>query len=215
MLSTLFQIRLLFGLVPVLGVVLWMGMDSGAKHYEKSPREVRAAIAAAHVPTHILGQYVKGSRVSTPDDRTIITALIDENGRELMRFVTTVTADGTGSEVTTEVAAPQGAYAARAADAMQKQKLTMALMGKLADEHVASAIEGRPFDILAMNPAVRSIADATGYGETFDEASADAALMAEENQQAYAAGGSREDREPEFGEPMTDAAPDSDWGNAN
>ena len=65
--------------------------------------KVREALAAAYVPTHILGQYVKGSRVSTPDDHTVVTALVDENGMELMRFVTTVTPDGEGSEVSTEV----------------------------------------------------------------------------------------------------------------
>jgi hypothetical protein len=208
MLHTLFQIRLLMGLVPFLGVVLWWGWDSGAKHYDKAPHEVHSALAAAYVPTHILGQYVKGSRVSSPDENTVVTALIDENGAELMRFVTTVTPDGTGSEVQTVVEAPEGEHSARAAEAMKKQAFTMALMQKLADEHVASAIEGRPFDMLAFNPMAKKMADAAGYGETFAEASATAAEISRDEQDAFAEG---ESDTSDYGEPMSDAAPEGDW----
>ncbi len=211
MLHTFFQIRLLLGLVPMLGVVLWMGIDSGAKHYDKTPYEVRAALAAAYVPTHILGSYVKGSQVSTPDDQTVVTALIGEDGTELMRFVTTVTPDGSGSEVATEVLAPEGEHAERAAEAMKKQGYAMALMRKLADEHVASAIEGRPFDMLAFNPMAKGIAQASGYGGTFAQANADAADFAKAEQEMEAEMDAAIAEATPYGEPMEDAAPEADW----
>ena len=212
MLHTLFQIRLLLGLVPFVGAILWMGMDGSAKHYEKSPAEIRSALSAAHVPTHILGQYVEGSRVTMPDDTTVVTALIDDNGSELMRFVTTVTPDGTGAQVATEVTAPQGKYAARAEEAMKKQGYTMVLMRKLADEHVAAAIEGRPFDMLAFNPMARTVADAAGYGATFDQANANAADFDKLEQDAEKELEKLKNDVP-MGEPIPDSPVASDWGN--
>lgn len=212
MLHTLFQVRLLLGLVPFLGAVLWMGMDGGAKHYEKTPAEVRTSIAKAYLPTHILGQYVKGSRVTTPDDETIVTALIDENGSELMRFVTTVTPDGTGSEVATEVTEPEGKHAGRAAEAMKTQAFTMTLMRKLADEHVAAAIEGRPFDILAFNPMAKGVVEAAGYGDTFAQANADGAEFAKLEQELAEEAKKRQNDVP-MGQPIPDAAPGGDWGS--
>lgn len=212
MLHTLFQIRLLLGLVPFVGAILWMGIDSGAKHYEKSPAEVRSSLAAAYLPTHILGQYVKGSRVTTPDDDTVVTALIDENGSELMRFVTTVTPDGTGSQVATEVVAPEGAHAGRAAEAMKKQAYTMALMRKLADEHVAAAIEQRPFDILAFNPVAKGVAEAAGYGDTFAQANANGAEFAKMEQEMAEEAKKRQNDVP-MGQPIPDAPPGDDWGS--
>ena len=175
MLHTIFQIRLLLGLVPLLGGVLWLGMDGGSTYYDKSPAEVKAAISEAYVPVHILGQYVEGSRVTTPDDKTVVTALLDRDGTELMRFVTTVTPDGTGSQVDTVVTKPEGRHAKGAEEAMKTQAFTMSLMEKLADEHVAAAIEGRPFDMLAFNPAASGMMKAAGYEDTFNEINASAA----------------------------------------
>lgn len=197
MFHTLFQIRLLLGLVPLLGGVLWLGMDSGGKHFAKSPSDVKAALSAAYLPTHVLGSYVKGSRVSISGD-TVVTALIDESGAELMRFVTTVTPDGSGSIVDTEVEAPEGIHAKGAAEAMKSQAFTMSLMAKLADEHVAAAIEGRPFDMMFGNPMAKQMASAVpGMQEQIDDANAGAAEM------------SRFEQDEEYGADYGD-----DWGSA-
>lgn len=213
MMHTLFQVRLLLGLVPLLGGVLWFGMSGGATHYDKSPHEVKAAIAAAYLPTHILGSYIHGSKVTTPDENTVVTSLLGENDAELWRFVTTVTPDGTGSEVDTVVQPPQGEYAERAQQAMKTHAYTMTLMEKLADEHVAAAIEGRPFDMLAFNPAAKAMANATGYGDTFAEANASAMEMARaeqddrKNGEGWADDSSVEPTDPT---PMDDTS-GSDW----
>lgn len=205
MFHTLFQIRLLLGLVPLLGGVLWLGMDSGGTHYEKSPSDVKAALSAAYLPTHVLGSYVKRSQVSISGD-TVVTALIDENGAELMRFVTTVTPDGAGSLVDTEVQAPEGVHAKGAAEAMKSQAFTMSLMAKLADEHVAAAIEGRPFDMMFGNPMAKEMAGAVpGMQAQIDDVNASAAGMVRaEQDDAYSA---------EYGDDWagTDEAT-SDWG---
>ncbi|MWV28744.1 hypothetical protein [Aurantiacibacter rhizosphaerae] len=143
--------------VPFLASILWMGWSGGGKHFEQPPDQVRASLKQASVPLHVLGSYVMGSRVTTPDDNTIVTALLDENHNELMRFVTTVEADGTGSLVDTEIEPPQGENAERAVEAMKKQGYAVSLLALVADEHVAAAIEKRPFNMLAMNPAANAM----------------------------------------------------------
>jgi hypothetical protein len=177
MLQALTPLRLVIGLVPMIGGAMWFGMPSDGVHYDQSPQEVKAAIAAAYLPTHVLGSYIKGSKVSTPDDHTVVTSLLGENDAELMRFVTTVTPDGAGSEVDTVVEAPQGQYAERAQEAMKKNGYAMVLMEKLADEHIAAAIEHRPFDMLAFNPMAKGLAKAAGYDQTFAQANVNMAEM--------------------------------------
>ncbi|MDG6080014.1 hypothetical protein E3U23_12530 [Erythrobacter litoralis] len=181
---TILKIRLLFGLVPALAVVLWAGIDSGETYYEKSPEEIRRAIASAYLPVHILGDTVKRSRVTQPADGTVVTALLDENDVELMRFVTTVTPDDTGATVKTDVVQPEGKHAERAHKAMKEQTFAMSLLEVLAEEHVAAAIEGRPFDMLAFNPTAKALAGPMGMAQDFDEinrlAAEDAAYMQDE-----------------------------------
>ena len=69
MLHTLFKLRLLLGLGPAFAGVLWLGMDGGETYYEKPPAAVMSALSSAYVPTHILGSYVQGSRVTMPDGK--------------------------------------------------------------------------------------------------------------------------------------------------
>lgn len=214
MLHTIFKIRLLLGLVPLLGAVLWMGVDGGETYYEKPPSAVMSALSSAYVPTHILGSHVEGSRVTMPDGKTVVTALIDRNGAELMRFVTTVRADGTGSLVDTVVEGPTGRHAERAAEAMKSQAFTMSFMEKLADEHVAAAIEGRPFDMLAFNPMAKGLAQSMGYGEHIDAANAAGSTFSQADQAdgANESGFADDSWVESSGEPMSDYETDGGWG---
>ncbi|MFB0612994.1 hypothetical protein [Aurantiacibacter poecillastricola] len=157
---TVLKIRLLMMLAPALAGVLWLGWSSGGAFYEKTPAEVQASLMAAHVPVHVLGEHVKSSHVTAPDERTVITALLDENSNELMRFVTTIEPDGTGSFVDTEIIAPEGENAERARGAMQQNALAVNLLEMVAEEHVASAIDGRAFNMLALNPAANAMVQA-------------------------------------------------------
>ena len=174
--------------LPVGGVV-YMGVGSAEQYYEVPPAHAMSRIANAYLPTHVLGTYVKGSRVTVSGSETVITSLIAEDGSELMRFVTTVKADGTGSAVSTTVEPPTGAHAERAAAAMQSQAYTMALMDQLAQEHVAAAIEQRPFNMLAFNPAGEAMLNSMpGMKEQIGEVNAAASMMAEMEQDTFASG---------------------------
>lgn len=169
-----------------LGGVLWLGMGSGEQYYDVPPSEVRRSLSDAVVPTHVLGSYVTGSRVTRPDGRTVVTALLDEDGRELMRFVTTVRASGEGSSVSTALEPPVGSKAGKVSKAMQSQPVAMSLMKKLADEHVDAAIEKRPFNMMAFNPAGDAMMGALpGLREQVDAANESAAMMARAEQEQH------------------------------
>lgn len=169
--------------VPVGGIV-WLGMGSGAQYYDVPPTQARASISSAYLPTHVLGSYVKGSRVSRPDNETVVTSLIGEGGVELMRFVTKVEPSGTGSSVSTTVEPPVGKNAERAKKVMNSQPFVMSLMNKVAQEHVDAAIEKRPFNMMAMNPAGEAAANAIpGMKEQIADANASAAAISRMQQE--------------------------------
>lgn len=190
--------------LPVGGAI-YFGTGGPAQHYDVPPAQARTLIANAYLPTHILGSTVKGSRISTPDSETVITSLIAADGTELMRFVTKVESDGAGSSVSTTVEPPTGANAERAAKVMQSQAYTMALMDQLAQEHVAAAIEQRPFNMLAFNPAGESMLNAMpGMKEQISQANEAAAMIAEMEQESYHSGDSDGS--------WSDDSGASDWG---
>lgn len=169
--------------VPVGGIV-WLGMGSGGQYYEVPPTQARAAISSAYLPTHVLGSYVKGSRVTRPDNQTVVTALVGEGDVELMRFVTKVEPSGTGSSVTTTVEPPVGKNAERAKKAMKSHAFVMSLMNKVAQEHVDAAIEKRPFNMMAFNPAGEAAVNAIpGMKEQIAEANESAAAFSRMEQE--------------------------------
>jgi len=180
---TFLKVRLALMVAPFLAAIAWLGMGTGAHHYDQSPRDVKLALTSAYVPTAVLGSTVKGSRVTLPDNDTVVTALLDENGDELARFVTTVLPDGEGSSVKTEVQPPKGVHADRAEQAMNSQAFTMSLLEKVAAEHVAAAIEHRSFDMLAINPTAKAMANAVpGMGAQIEQANRNAAAFSRYSQ---------------------------------
>lgn len=142
------------GMLAIFCAILLASCGSSGEYYEKSPEQVTQAIKSAHLPTHVLGKQIKRSRVTQPAPDTVITTLLGEGGREMMHFVTTVTPDGTGSRVATEIAVPEGVKE-RLDEAVENDPMAnyaMNLMHVVAREHVVAAIEGRPFDMTLGNP---------------------------------------------------------------
>ncbi len=193
-------------LLAVLGGLLLASCGASGTYYEKSPQAVVAALKAATLPYHILGDKAQGSRVTQPDANTIVTAVLGPDQSELIRFVTTIAPDGAGSRVSVDVQPPEGRNHERATKAMAQNGLTMGLMDKLAKEHVAAAIEGRPFDMmfatpamakgmLAANPAARAqIQDANSAAASMNEA------MGDDHQDAGFADDSSSDEEGDWAE---------------
>jgi len=168
------------------GAVLLVACGGGGKYYEKTPEQVASALKSAHLPVHVLGGTVAGSRVSQPDDDTVVTALLDRNGSEVMRFVTTFTPDGPGARVATEIRPPEGNNKDRATEAMQANGFAMGMMKKLADEHVAAAIEGRPFDMMFASPPMAKgmMGAMPGMQERINQANETASEFARMEQEA-------------------------------
>lgn len=215
-LRTLRPLRYCLGLVPALAIVIWMGLDSGSSRYDRSPGEVRGALMGAHVPTHILGDTVSGSRVRREGENTVITALLDPSGREIMHFVTTIVPDGDGSQVSTEVHAAPGPAEPNGREAFGKNGFARAMLDKLAQEHVAAAIEERPFDMMFAAPpgAKQMIGMSPDMKDKIDNANASASEIAKYQQEAQAAHRQQQFRE-RYGENWGDSGFDDtgDWGN--
>ncbi|MCC6829657.1 MAG: hypothetical protein IT550_15665 [Novosphingobium sp.] len=138
-----------------------------------------SALKSATLPYHVLGNQAQGTRVTQPDPNTVVTAVLAADQNEMIRFVTTIAPDGSGSRVSTAVEPPRGRYSAHAGKAMAENAYAMALMGKLAHEHVAAAIEGRPFDMLfATAPMARGMLAANPEAQAhIDAANQSAAAM--------------------------------------
>ena len=130
-----------------LGVALALtACGESGTYYERSPAEVEAALKSAVLPTAVLGSAIKRSHVFETEDGTIVTALLDADGMERARFVSTVVAEGSGSRVATEVVLGEEVSEAAARNALGAY--ASGLLESLAQEHVAAAIEGRPFDLM-------------------------------------------------------------------
>jgi hypothetical protein len=212
--------RVMSFILSIAGAVLLAACGQSGVYYEKTPEQVAAALKDAYLPTHILGGGIERSRVSQPDANTVVTALIGGDGSEAMRFVTTITPDGTGSRVLTVIQPPEGKNKERAAEMMASQAYAMSMMDSLAQEHVAAAIEGRAFDMMfATNPAAKAMLNSDPQMREqlrqINEANTEFARM--EQEMAAAEGTSRSghgsrrarDRsEPEFGQPMLDPGGD-------
>ena len=88
-------------------VTLLAACGSSGTYYEKSPKAVQQALRVQDLPLAVLGSTVKGKRVTSPDDETVVIALLGPEQIEMMRFVVTVTPDGTGSRVAVAVRPPE------------------------------------------------------------------------------------------------------------
>ncbi len=194
-------------LLACAGALLLTGCSAG-EYYEKTPQEVISALRSAYLPVHVLGGTVADRRVTQPDSNTVVTALIDRNGSELMRFVTTLTPDGTGTRVATEVRPPEGRNKNRASAAMEANGLALGIMEKLAEEHVGAAIEGRPFDMTFASPSMAKgmMGAVPGMSERLDAANEAAAEFSRYEQQA--------EFESEYGDDWGRSAGDTSdgWG---
>jgi hypothetical protein len=178
--------------------------DSG-QYFEKAPEQSIAALKSAYFPTRVFGGPNKSSRTFEAAGGVVITALLDEDNRETLRIVSTVTPDGSGSRVRTELAPPNGT--GQMPKGLDTTNVTM-----FAREHVAAAIEGRTIDLAAggvmagseLGAMAGAAATAVSYAEE----------MTEKNAQRRRSGGWGADEtgrpgeksEPAFGEPMDDAA---------
>jgi hypothetical protein len=192
-------------LISALAALLLSACGEQGKYYEQTPDAIRSALQSATLPYHILGSQAKGTRVIKIDDTKTAVAVVGPNDSEMMRFVTTVTPDGTGSRVMVELAPPEGRNKEKAEKAMQSNAMAMMLMKKLADEHVAAAIEHRPFDMMFATPALAKgmIGASPELRAQLDEANRSAASMNEaarryeedEKQRAAAAADEEYERE--------------------
>jgi hypothetical protein len=216
MLRALKPLRYTLGLVPAFALVLWMGANDGSQSYERSPQQVREALRSAQVPIHVLGENIAGSVVRDERADIVVTALVDRNGAEVLHFVTTIEPDGDGSAVTTELRPAHGRNAQNVSGALSANLRAAGLLEKLASEHVAAAIEGRPFDIMFAAPPMADpimTAVAPGVKDKIAEANQTASELAKAHGELAEAERRRKFTE-EHGEDWAASShtPDDGWG---
>ncbi len=216
MFHTFLKIRLLMGLAPALGAVLYFGTGSSGEYYDRTPAQIVTALENAHLPVHILGGAIVDSQVHSKGDGTVITALIGQDGREAMHFITTIDASGNGANVSTTVAPPGGDLKSKANEALAAQPYAAQLLGLLAKEHVDAAIDGRPFDMLfATNPMARKMLDEqAGMREHIDDINAANSQMDEWDIDAFRSNRSGDSTSYASDDWGSDSASRSDgWGD--
>ena len=136
-----------------LGALALAACGQSGTYYEKSPEQVMKAIEKVRVPTALMGRSINNFRVSRPLDDTVLIVLTDSRGKELYRIVNQVEADGAGSRVITQAQTPDGKALNAKLDSHQAN-----MMNQFTNEIVASAIEGRSFDMMfATNPAAKAM----------------------------------------------------------
>ena len=184
------MMRVAVGLAAALALA---GCGKQGVHYDKTPTQVKTSLRQSHLPLYILGSMAQGSHVTQPDDETVVMAPTDGNGSELIRFVATVVPDGEGSRVAVAVLPPEGRNKDRIAERMQHQGFTMAIMQRLAAEHVASSIEHRSFDMTLGNPVAKMV---PGMQQSLEQAHENGMAMQEMMAEAAAEEQARDDWAP-------------------
>ena len=147
---------------PVVAALLLVACGQQGTFYEKSPDEVVAALRSAHLPLALIGQEDGSSRVRANDDGTVSTIIVNARGEDMLQLVTTIIPEGTGSRVSMALRPPEGRHAERVAQALSSNDYARSMMSRLADEHLAAAMEGRRFDLtFASPPMARAMLNAT------------------------------------------------------
>ena len=162
-----------------LGALALAACGQSGTYYEKSPEQVMKAIEKVRVPTALMGRSINNFRVSRPLDDTVLIVLTDSRGKELYRIVNQVEADGAGSRVITQAQTPDGKALNAKLDSHQAN-----MMNQFTNEIVASAIEGRSFDMMfATNPAAKAMIGNNPEMQAHIQASNEAMLAISEMEQ--------------------------------
>lgn len=184
-----------------LGALALAACGQSGTYYEKSPEQVMKAIEKVRVPTAIMGRSINGYRVSRPLDNTVLITLTDSSGKELYRIVNQVEADGNGSRVITQAQTPDGKALKAKLDSKQAN-----MMNQFTNEIVASAIEGRSFDMMfATAPGAKALLNANPEMQAHIQASNEAMLSMSEAEQSMAEYAEQRKFERKYGD---------DWGKS-
>ena len=185
------QFRIMFG--AALSLMLVACGQSGV-YFEQSPEQISSALHSTTPPLALLGESIKRARVYD-EGGNIITAFSDSRGKELLHIVTTVSPEGEGARVSsTLLVNPE----------FNSGLVNPGLVQQMADEHVASAIEGRVFDVTFAAPglAKAALSRIPGGSERLEAINEGVAFGTEMRQMIDEA-----EREMEFREEYGD-----DWG---
>lgn len=176
------------------------GCGNSGTFYDKSPSAVAMSLRATKLPSYMMGETIMGQRVTQPDKDTVVISAIATNQSEAVRFIVKLKPEDEGTRVAVNVQAPEGQNKVR----FEKSGNGAAKLTPFAQEHVAAAIEGRPFEMSAMTPGSKAI---PVISKEYDRASSAQAAMLEDLRQ--------EGFRNKYGDDWSASGADSnsDWGD--
>ena len=140
------RIRMKKTIVIMAASLLLAACGAEGTYYEKSPASVAAAITDAELSPMLAGE-ASDSTVSKPNSDTVVITGNDAFGGDIFKITATLTPEGNGTRVQTQFALLH-----------KKKGYDEYMAQKMAQEHVAAAIEGRSVDIMAAaNPVAKAM----------------------------------------------------------
>lgn len=138
--------RVLCNIILMSAAMLIGACSQSGTYYDKTPDAIAAALTDANLSPMLAGD-ISDKTVSRPNPNTIVITGNDELGGDVFRIVANLTPDGSGTVVNTKF------------ELLHKKKGHDEYMAqKMATEHVAAAIEGRPIDVMAAaNPLAKAV----------------------------------------------------------
>ncbi|MEM6475990.1 MAG: hypothetical protein AAF687_07475 [Pseudomonadota bacterium] len=162
--------------LAALASTLLAGCGFQGEYYDATPEQATFRIKNAPMPTPFLGTGVARKEVITAEDGSIVTLFKNKAGKTGIQISATITPDGEGSRIATSVVYDKSKLGSGAESAMASGLIT-----KLGEEHVAAAVEKRPFDMMfAAGPMAKGMmANNPGMAKQMQEANRMASEMAQ------------------------------------
>lgn len=166
------------------------GLGEKGEVYPIRGSELRAKLASIEPPFGVFGSQAIDWRVIRQGDGSVIWAIQDKDGLELLRFRASTSDEGpTETRVAIEVEPPQGRFHDQVANGMASHQSTVALYRAAMTEQVDAELENREFDLARISGAmgVAVVANMSEIGANFDKMAEDDRRRSRENiDRAYA-----------------------------
>lgn len=136
---------IILGLVMLVGAMSW---SLRGDYFAASPTQVRAALKSSKIGTSWLGEDHHLSVAESGDD-IVITRFINDEGQTSLTITSQLNLGFNGTRVLSDYALNSEALSSQDAEALSTADSNV--IERYGREHIASNIEGRPFDILALS----------------------------------------------------------------
>lgn len=192
------------------------GFFAKGETYAIPSATLRGMLLNTEVPLAIFGDAEVHSRAMEKGDDTVVWAVSEKTGKELLRFSAKLIPSGDGTTVVVDVLPPEGPNKDRVAQGLADHITIRNLYHAAMTEQIDARLEGRFFDLtqIADETALATMANISTISEQMDRASRDwgryerdniAKAYREEGQGATSGEFGTDYPDSSFGEPMDSA----------